>query len=158
LNKNSKRISLQHCIDLIFKNNFINYCICYAEINFGNELWIQSLQILATLGSSDWISSAACRIKSTFVVWASDGGTAPAIPLACLACPWPAFLSCSLFNVARTSFSQLSRGGGRTMAPERIGRPRSAWFSRRRLQFCGDVCDECECGFELEEKVSLLES
>jgi len=128
-------MSLQHYIDLIFKNNFINYCISNGKLNFRYELWIQSLRILATLGSSDWISSAACRIKSTFVVCASDGGTAPAIPLACLACPWPAFLSCSLFSVARTSFSQLSRGGGRTMAAERIGRRRSAWFSRRRLEF-----------------------
>lgn len=67
------------------------------------------VQILATFASSDWISSAACKIASIFVVWASEGGTAPAIPLGVLSWPWPAVLSCSLFSVARTSLSQLSR-------------------------------------------------
>lgn len=37
-----------------------------------------------------------------------EGGTAPAMPLGALSWPWPAFLSCSLVKVARTSLSQLS--------------------------------------------------
>ena len=76
-------------------------------------------QILATVGSSDWISSAACKIASMFVVWASEGGTAPAIPLGVLSWPGPAFLSCSLLRAARTSRSQLSRTLAMSPAPIR---------------------------------------
>jgi len=63
----------------------------------------KNLQILATLGSSSWISSAACKIASIMVVRASEGGTAPAMPLDVLSWPWPS----SRFNVAPTNLSQL---------------------------------------------------
>ena len=63
----------------------------------------KNLQILATLGSSSWISSAACNIASIMVVRASEGGTAPAMPLDVLSWPWPS----SRFNVAPTNLSQL---------------------------------------------------
>lgn len=66
----------------------------------------QSLRILATLGFSDWISSAACKIASMLVARSSDGGIVPAIPLGVLSWPGPELLSCSLLSVARTNLSQ----------------------------------------------------
>lgn len=90
------------------------------------------LQILATLGSSAWISSAACKIRSMLVVCASDGGTAPAMPLGVLAWPWPAFRSCSLVSVARTSLPQFSRTLAMTVMAW-LQRHRSRWSKSKKL-------------------------
>lgn len=94
-------------LDRIFNNNQQCSHLIHSEVT-NDKMEVRNLRILATWGSSSWISSAAWRIASMLVVFSRDGGTAPASPPEVRSRPFPACRSLSFCRVARTRRSQFS--------------------------------------------------
>lgn len=90
-----------------FKQNSRPKAVCHKKSSREDESQAtraHDLQILETLGSSSWIPSAILRIPSISLLFASEDGTFPAIPVS--GRPYESVAVLSLLKAARTSLSQ----------------------------------------------------